>query len=113
GQSNFNNPGLRLIGFGTDFDLTPELRVSTNFNRLDFVDTSSLEFLRNQGEIDKGIGWDLSAALIWRPHFTQNVVFRLSGAVLLADDGFKDLYRTSERSEDIFYSVLGNIILTY
>src|SRR3546814_7875460 len=64
------------------FDLTPELRLSTNFNRLDFVDTSSLEFLRNQGDIDTGIGWDLSAAVIWRPHFTQNVVFRLSGAVI-------------------------------
>lgn len=113
GQSNFNNPGITLIGFGTDFDLTPELRLSTNFNRLDFVDTSSLEFLRNQGEIDTGIGWDLSAAIIWRPFFTQNVVFRLSGALLLPDDGFKDLYRTGERPEDIFYSVLANLILTY
>jgi len=113
GQSNFNNPGLTLFGVGTDFDLSPELRLSTNFNRLDFVDSSSLEFLRNQGDIDTGIGWDLSAAIIWRPNFIQNIVFRLSGAVLLADDGFKDLYRTTERPEDIFYSVLGNLILTY
>jgi len=113
GQSNFNNPGLTLLGFGTDFDLTPEIRLSTNVNRLDFVDTSSLEFLRNQGDIDTGIGWDVSAALIWRPMFIQNVVFRLSGAVLFADDGFKQLYRTNNDSEDTFYSVLANLILTY
>ncbi len=113
GQSNFNNPGMTLIGVGTDIDITPEIRLSTNFNRLDFVDTSSLEFLRNQGEIDEGIGWDLSAALIWRPLFIQNIVFRLSGAVLLPDQGFKDLYRVNDDSEDFFYSVLANMVLTY
>ena len=113
GQSNFNNPGLTLFGIGTDIDLTPELRLSTNFNRLDFVDTSTLEVLRNQGEIDSAIGYDLSAALIWRPLFTQNVVMRLSGAVLLPEQGFKDLYRVSDDDEDFFYSVLANLILTY
>ena len=113
GQSNFNNPGLTLIGVGTDLDITPEIRLSTNFNRLDFVNTSSLEFLRNQGDIDKGIGWDLSAALIWRPLFIQNVVFRLSGAMLVPDDGFKELYETSDDENDLFYSILANLILTY
>lgn len=113
GQSNFNNPGLRLIGFGTDLDLTPEVRLSTNVNRLDFADTTSLEFLRNQGNIDEGIGWDISAALIWRPLFIQNIVFRLSGAVLLPDEGFDELYRTDESEDDVFYSVLANLVLTY
>ena len=113
GQSNFNNPGITLFGVGTDIDLTPELRFTTNFNRLDFVNSSSIEYLRNQGDIDTAIGWDLSAALIWRPLFIQNIVFRLSGAVLLPDEGFKDIYRASNDAEDFFYSVLANIILTY
>jgi hypothetical protein len=113
GQSNFNNPGMTLIGVGTDLDITPEIRVSTNFNRLDFVDTSNLEFLRNQGDIDRGIGWDLSAALIWRPLFIQNVVFRLSGAMLVPDDGFKELFETSDDENDLFYSILANLVLTY
>ena len=30
----------------------------------------------------RDIGWDLSAAVIWRPSFVQNVVFRASAAVL-------------------------------
>lgn len=108
GQSNFANPGLLLVGVGNDLDLTPQVRLSTNANHLWFDDTATLEVARNQTPIDREIGWDLSAALIWRPFFQQNVVFRLSGAYLLPGDGFKDLYPDEEG-----YSVLGNLILTY
>ena len=34
GQSNFTNPGIELYGLGADFDILPELRLSTNFNKL-------------------------------------------------------------------------------
>lgn len=112
GQSNFNNPGLRLIGVGADIDVTPELRLSANVNYLEFDDTSSLEFLRNQGNIDRSIGWDLSAAAIYRPFFTQNVILRASGAVLVPGDGFDQLFRTG-RDQDLFYSVLVNLILAF
>ena len=81
GQSNFNNR-LRLIGVGADFDILPELRVSTNVNYMEFDDTSVLEVARNQQEIAQEIGLDVSVAAIYRPFFTQNVVFRLSGAAL-------------------------------
>ncbi len=112
GQSNFTNPGLTLAGVGADFDITPELRVSSNVNYLRFNDTSSLEALRQQGEIDEEIGWDVSAAAIWRPFLNQNVVLRLSGAMLFAGDGFKQLYGAQD-DEDVFYSVLANVVLTY
>ncbi len=112
GQSNFNNPGLQLIGVGMDIDITPEIRLSSNVNYLEFDNTSSLEFLRNQGDIDPEIGWDISAALIWRPLFIQNIVIRASGAMLVAGDGFKALYETG-RDQDLFYSVLINLLLTY
>ena len=46
-----------------------------------------LETLRNEGSIPKDIGWDLSTAAIWRPKATQNIVFRLSGAVLVPGNG--------------------------
>ncbi len=116
GQSNFNNPGIMLYGFGTDFDILPELRLSTNVNKLRFVDTSNIEAIRNQGVIDEDIGVDVSAALIYRPFFSQNIVFRLSGAVLFAGEGFKDLYTTESGgalAQDHYYSVLGNLILTF
>ena len=111
GQSNFINPGLLLLGIGGDFDVLPELRVSTNANYLRFDTTAPLELLRNQGNISNDIGWDLSIALIYRPLFIQNVVFRLSGAMLFAGDGFRDLF--VDRNKDVYYSVLANMILTY
>ncbi|MFZ1742488.1 MAG: hypothetical protein WAT93_06515, partial [Pontixanthobacter sp.] len=92
GQSNFNNPGLMLVGAGADFDLTPEFRISANANHLWFENTATLQALRNEGSIPKDIGWDLSAAAIWRPKATQNIVFRLSGAALLSGKGFDDLF---------------------
>ncbi|EPR18637.1 hypothetical protein M527_12210 [Sphingobium indicum IP26] len=112
GQSNFNNPGTMLLGAGADFDLMPELRVSANANHLWFQNTATLQVLRNEGSIPKAIGWDLSTAAIWRPHATQNIVFRLSGATLLPGAGFRDLFSNSERNRN-YYSVLANLILSY
>jgi hypothetical protein len=112
GQSNFTNPGITLLGAGADFDILPSLRLSTNVNHLWFNETSSLETLRVQEDISNDIGWDVSAAAIWRPFLNQNVVLRLSGAALLPGQGIEDLYGT-EDDDKIFYSVLGNIVLTY
>lgn len=112
GQSNFNNPGTMLLGAGADFDLTPEFRLSANANHLWFENTAVLETLRNEGSIPKEIGWDVSAAAIWRPKATQNMVFRLSGAALLPGEGFEDLFDNSQRHRN-YYSVLANVILSY
>ena len=111
GQSNFVNPGLVMAGVGGDFDVLPELRLITNVSWLEFDNTSTLRILRNQGRIDEDIGWDVSAGLIYRPWFIQNVVFRLSAAVLFPGKGFRELF--DDREKDNFYSVLGNLILTY
>ncbi len=108
GQSNFANPGIILGGIGADFDILPELRVSTNVNHLFFDETAVLEVARNQGSINRDIGWDLSISTIYRPFQSQNIVFRLSGAMLLPGAGIEELY-----GDDILYSVLGNLILTY
>ena len=110
GQSNFDNPGLRLLGVGSDFDLTPRSRLSGNLNELWFDNTATLETARQQGSIARNIGTDASIAWICRPFFTQNIVLRLSGAALFPGTGFKDLYGT-DRS--VYYSVLANVILTY
>ena len=112
GQSNFNNPGLMLLGLGADFDLTPQFRLSANANHLWFENTSTLQALRNEGSIPKEIGFDLSAAAIWRPKANQNIVFRLSAATLLAGDGFRDLF-TARGGGREFVSILANVVLTY
>jgi hypothetical protein len=110
GQSNFINPGTVLLGLGADFDITPETRVSVNANQLWFDDTSVLEAARNQGNIDREIGTDLSLSIVWRPLMIQNVVFRLSGAALLPGDGFEDLFGSNESAP---LSILANMVLTY
>ncbi len=108
GQSNFVNPGTALLGVGADIDLTPRMRLAVNANYLGFTDVSVLEVARAQAPIDRSIGMDVSASLIWRPFATQNVVARLSAASLLPYRGFRQLYG-SERP----YSVLGNLVLQY
>ena len=108
GQSNFANPGTVLLGLGTDLDLTPTTRLSFNVNQLWFEDTATLEVARNQGGIARNIGTDISAALIYRPWMSQNIVLRLSGAVLATDSGFEDLFDVRDP-----YSVLFNLLLTY
>jgi len=112
GQSNFNNPGTIFLGVGADFDLSPQFRISTNFNHLWFENTATLQALRMEGSIPKDIGFDLSAAAIWRPKATQNIVGRLSAAVLLPGDGFQDLFENKNR-EDAYVSILANMILSF
>ncbi|MEI9850634.1 MAG: hypothetical protein WDN24_06965 [Sphingomonas sp.] len=112
GQSNFNNPGTWLVGVGADFDLTPGLRLSGNVNKLGFADTVTLETLRNEGSIPRSIGWDLSAAAIWRPKATQNIVLRLSAAVLEPDKGFRDLF-DNMGGDKRYVSILANVIVSY
>lgn len=110
GQSNFINPGILMLGVGADADLYPELRVSLNWNYFRFDSTAVLEALRQQGQIDKALGQDVSVSLTWRPFMSQNVVVRFSAAGLLPAQGFDDLYG---REAAMPYSVLANIILTY
>ena len=112
GQSNFNNPGTVLLGVGGDADLTPQWRVSANLNHLWFDNTAVVQALRQEGSIPTALGWDLSAAVIWRPKMTQNLVFRASGAVFDPGKGFGDLF-TSKGRDSRYYSVLLNAILTF
>jgi len=108
GQSNFTNPGTMLAGIGADMDVLPTLRLSLNFNSVYFATTEVVEVARNQANIDKHIGYDLSASLIWRPLMSQNIVIRASYATLLAGDGFDALFP----DEDPGYFLM-NAIFTY
>ena len=105
-----NEVELSFLGVGGDFDITPQHRVSGNLNQLWFDNTATLEAARQQANIGRSIGTDASVAWIYRPFFTQNVVVRLSGAVLRPGSGFKALYGTDHST---YYSVLANVILTY
>ena len=111
GQSNFVNPGLTLIGFGADADLTPRLRVLTNVSALRFNNTSSLSVLRNQNITNKQLGTDVSIGAQYRPFMSQNMVVNFSAAGLVPGRGLKQLYDENKRG--VQYSLLFNVLLTY
>jgi len=106
GQSNFTNPGLVLAGIGVDMDILPTLRLSLNFNQLAFDTTEVLETARNQPDIDESIGQDLSAALIYRPLMSQNLILRASFATLLPGEGFDDLFPDETANYFLFNATL-------
>jgi hypothetical protein len=111
GQSNFVNPGLLLLGAGADVDLLPELRAIANVSWLRFVDTTVLGVLRNQAPPPRSLGWDVSAAVQWRPFMSQNIVFNASASALLPGEGLKALYDEGERGAQ--YSILFNLIANF
>lgn len=108
GQSNFTNPGIGLLGVGMDMEVLPQLSFSMNANYLQFDTTEVLEVARQQANIDKEIGLDVSAAFIWRPLNSQNIVLRLSYARLFTGNGYEQLFGKGDVD-----SLLLNIILTY
>jgi len=75
-------------------------------------EASLLQTLRNEGSIPHDIGWDLSTSAIWRPRANQNIVLRLSAAALLPGSGFRDLFDNVNGHRN-YYSVLGNVTLSY
>jgi hypothetical protein len=116
GQSNFINSGLILGGFGTDTDISPELRMSTNFNFLRAAAVQPLQFLRHQQNISPNLGYDLSVAFIWRPLDTQNIIFRVSGAALIPGSGLRTIYQTNPglfSGPNFLYAAMVNVIVTY
>jgi hypothetical protein len=98
GQSNFVNPGLFLVNFGVDVDLTPKLRMVNNLNFLWFDKTNVLEQFVFQNHIDRYIGADLSTGFEYRPLLSNNIIVRLGAAVLFPGQGFDDLYSNLNKS---------------
>ncbi len=74
-----------------------------------FVDTAVLEAARNQDEIRRRIGVDLSLAVTYRPLTSQNIVLRLAGSMLIPQQGYQDLFG----SDAIPYSIFANLLLAY
>jgi hypothetical protein len=111
GQSNFTNPGLRLIGIGTDVDISPRVRLIGNVSRLEFDNLSSLARLRNQALHSTSIGTDWSVGIQYRPLFIQNIVINASAAVLQPGRGLRELYGNALDGKQ--YSVLINMVLTF
>ena len=111
GQSNFVNPGLVLLNFGADFDITPKLAMITNCNFLWFESSRVLETFLFDGNLPNRIGTDLSVGFEYRPLVSNNLQFTLGLSTLIPGSGFKALYNNKNDNIDplvaaFFQSVL-------
>lgn len=124
GQANFVNPGVFILGLGTDIELTPRLRAFANANHISFTQTEPLQTALFTNTIAPDLGWDLSLGLQWRPLLTDNIIVSAGYAVLLPGQGFNDIYRNtvptvpgfsdlSPSSPSLLHSALIAVTLTY
>jgi hypothetical protein len=108
GVSNFENPGLRLLGMGADFDLSPAVRLSFDANHLWFDQTAPLADVLGRTIPGRDIGTDLSFDLFYRPWDSQNIIIRVTAARLLAAPDTQPLTGGNAPFSGFF-----NLILTY
>lgn len=92
GQPNYVNPGLYLANIGSDFDVTPKLRLIGNVNWLWFSQPEVLQVFLFQNGIPRFIGTDLSLGFEYRPQLSNNII--LVGGVqgLVPGGAFKAIY---------------------
>lgn len=96
GQQNFVNPGLFLLGLGSDLDVTPRLRAFLNANVIRFDTTETLKAALLTNQVARAFGTDLSVGVQWRPLLKDNVIVSSGCGVLLPARGFRDIYRTTQ-----------------
>ena len=93
GQTNFVNPGIQLVNFGFDADLTTKFKWINNANYLWFNQTESLEVYTFQEKVRNEIGLDLSSGVEYRPLLNNNILIVGGISGLLVGNGFRDLYQ--------------------
>ncbi len=113
GQSNFNNPGLMLLNFGLDLELTPRLRMINNANLLWFDETGVLQNFLHQGEIHHFIGTDLSTGFDYRPFDNNTAIARFGISALLPGRGFEDVYTRAHGEVNPLYAAFLELTLNF
>jgi hypothetical protein len=91
GQDNFSNPGLDLVGLGMDLDLAPKWRGSVDANQL-WLDQPAVLADMMMRPVPRNFGAELAVNAFWRPFANQNVILRMSNAVLKRGPGYRALY---------------------
>jgi hypothetical protein len=93
GQSNFVNPGVTIIGFGTDFDVTPKLRAFFNANYIWLNETETIQAALMTNKVRNELGLDLSVGFKFRPLLTENIILAAGMGVFFPGAGYRDIYR--------------------
>lgn len=125
GQSNFVNPGVFIVGYGLDADITPKLRGFMNVNYIRTVDTATTELVLFTNRASNDFGLDCSAGFQWRPLLTENIIVTAGAGFLIPRWGYKDIYQANTKPvfgfpgppaghvDDFLYSAIATVTLTY
>jgi hypothetical protein len=108
GQANFVNPGVRIYNVGADIEVTPKFKILNNLSYLQFDEVSALQTVRQDGSIDREIGFDVSTGFLYRPLLNNNIQLRGGISALFPGTGLQNLYR-----DETLYTVFTNLILLY
>jgi hypothetical protein len=113
GQVNFVNPGIHILNFGFDMDLTPQLRMINNFNFLWFDEVNVLEVYLFDDHIKHYIGADLSVGFEYRPLVSNNIIMTFGVSMLIPGAGFKDLYNNLRDNRDPLLASFLDVVLAF
>ena len=113
GQTNFVNPGLFLVNFGVDMELTPKFRIVNNANVLWFDSVAPLQQFTFAQHINHFIGVDLSIGMEYRPYLNNNMIFKFGLATLLPGQGFQDLFSPYDHGARALFAGFMEAVLTF
>jgi hypothetical protein len=126
GQANFVNPGVFILGLGTEMDVTPKLKAFVNANYILLAETEPIKTALLTDKVNNEIGWDLSLGFQYRPLLTDNIIISTGFGALIPGRGFRDIYRTNSdpvpgfddsgkagRVDGFLYSAIFAVTFTY
>ena len=93
GQSNFVNPGVFIVGIGSDIDVTPKLKAFLNVNYIWLAETKPVEVALMTDRASHDLGLDASVGFKFRPLLTDNIVVSAGVGFFFPGNGYKDIYR--------------------
>jgi hypothetical protein len=93
GQSNFVNPGVMILGVGTDIDVTPKLKAFANLNYIWLAQTKPVEVALQTNKVRNELGLDCSIGFKYRPLLTDNIIVSAGIGMFLPGAGYRDIYR--------------------
>lgn len=113
GQPNYMNPGIHIVNFGVDFEVTQQLRLIQNTNLLWFDTTGVLQQFLFQNQVRDYIGTDVSLGAEYRPLLSNNIIFLAGVATLVPGGGFRDIYDNVTGPTQTLFSAFCEMTLLY
>lgn len=119
GQANYVNPGILILDFGIEGDLTHKIKLFAQINYLLFHHTESLETVLFQPDIRRSIGIDYGAGVLFRPLLSENAVVVAGFSSLIPGNGYRDIFSSNCSEQgcgadaDTLYSYFIRVKLTY